>query len=49
MPIRTETSAALSDDRVLQSKSKVDKLEMEMQDGDFDSKYCQLAMFVLVF
>ena len=24
-------------------------MEMEMQDGDFDSKYCQLAMFVLVF
>ena len=33
MPNRTETSAALSDDRVLQSKSKVDKLEKEMQDG----------------
>ena len=24
-------------------------MEMEMQDGDFDSKYCQLAMFALVF
>ena len=23
-------------------------MEMEMQDGDFDSKYCQLAMFALV-
>ena len=33
MPNRIETSAALSDDRVLQSKSKVDKLEKEMQDG----------------
>ena len=24
-------------------------MEMEMQDGDFDSKYCQVAMFALVF